>query len=348
MSEGGSEAKKHAASETKLRKQREQGSVASSQEAAGFLACAFGITLVAAMAGVIWTRLQAVITGSLDVMNLPFDAAREASLQMLGQTLLAIILPLTGITLTTAFVTAVIYNKGMLFAMKPVTPQLKRVSPGAGFKRIYGKRGMVETPISALRIYLWLGFALLVGVWPFMAILRQSACIGPCMANRIVPIVWLLVIGAVVVMIVTAVGEMLMQRKLFLHEQKMTETELKRERKDQHGSPEIRQERRRRMREANTQKRKTGAARATMCFYWGDKAVGIEFRPPKVALPYVVVKTDTAAETAKLRKLVTDKGWPEMQHEALTRAGLVRRDGETLDEQSYAAFIDAVTLMFGD
>jgi type III secretory pathway component EscU len=84
-----------------------------------------------------------------------------------------------------------------------------------------------------------------------------------------------------------------------------------------------------------------------MCFFWRDKAVGIEFRPPKVALPYVVVKADSAAAVQKLRKLVADKGWPEMEHDGLTRAGFARTEGDTLDENSYAAFIDAVTLMFG-
>ncbi|MEJ6402720.1 EscU/YscU/HrcU family type III secretion system export apparatus switch protein [Yoonia sp. 2307UL14-13] len=346
MSEG-SEAKKHAASDAKLRKQREKGSVASSAESSGFLACALGIALILGTAPLIWIQLQFMITSSMEVIAMPFDQARSVSSNVLGRTLLLAILPILGITLVTAFVAAMIYNKGFIFAMKPVIPQLNRVSPKAGFKRIYGRRGLIETPVSATRILLWLAFAGLLGFWPFLALLQQWTCTGECMAIQIMPIFRLLVIGAVVIFILAAVVDMIVQNKVFLSEQRMTETEQKRERKDQHGTPEIRQERRRLMREANTPRREAKAENATMCFFFEGKAVGIEFRPPDVVAPYVVVKALTAREALKLRQDITNQGWPEKEHELLTKAGLTRPLGDPLDEGSYAAFISAVQDMFG-
>ncbi|MEP5761249.1 MAG: EscU/YscU/HrcU family type III secretion system export apparatus switch protein [Litoreibacter sp.] len=75
----------------------------------------------------------------------------------------------------------------------------------------------------------------------------------------------------------TTLIDLVVQRALFLDEQKMTETERKNEQKDQHGTPEVRQERRRRMRESARSKRDPVLGNATMCFFYEDRAVGIEF-----------------------------------------------------------------------
>jgi type III secretion protein U len=344
---GGSEAKKHAASQTKLRKQREKGSVASSQESAAFMACGVAIAVIAGTVGVIWQKMQSMITTSMDQINLPFDEARKISMGNLSQLSLGILLPILGISLSIGFLTAVFYNKGFLFSMTPVTPQLSRVSPSAGFKRIYGRKGLVETPISALRITIWLAFAGLVGFWPVLHLAGQWTCAEQCWANSLSSIFIVLVVGAVVLMLLTAALDMIIQRRLFLQEQRMTDTERKREQKDQFGSFEIRQERGRLMREIAHPRRKSRAANATMCFFYGEEAVAIEFRPPEVAIPYVMKATRTASESKHLRKVVKGKGWPELEHEGLTSAGLRTNAGYPLDEQTYRDFLSAVEKMFG-
>ncbi|NJM81719.1 MAG: EscU/YscU/HrcU family type III secretion system export apparatus switch protein [Tabrizicola sp.] len=342
----GSEAKKHAPSETKLRKQREKGSVASSQESAGFLACGLAIAMIAGTAGVIWQKMQSMITTSIDQIDLPFDEARKVSYDALGGLTLGVLLPILGLSLGVGFLTAIIYNKGFLFSMKPVTPQMSRVSPSSGFKRIYGQRGLIETPVSALRIFLWLAFAGLLGFWPVIRLAGDWACESHCWANQLGPLFLLLVIGAVVLMLLTAGADMLIQRKIFLHEQKMTDTERKNERKDQFGSPEVRQERRRVMREIGQPRRKPKVRNATMCFFHGEEAVAIEFRPPEVTVPYVMVRTRTAAESLRLRKRIMKNRWPELEHEGLTRAGLTVAPGDPLGEHSYSDFVEAVQKMF--
>jgi len=341
-----SEDKKHAASDTKLRKQREQGSVASSQESSSFLAVAFGVVFITAMAGSIWQQMQLMITSSLDLIGTPFEQAIFAGFDRLGTILLGLLLPIVGSALAVAFIAGIIYNKGILFAMKPVMPQLNRISPKSGFKRIYGKRGWIETSISTLRIVIWLALATVVGGLPMLGFLQQSTCTGICLVNQIAPIFYTLATLAPVLFLLIAAADMFVQRKLFLGEQKMTDTEKKRETKDQYGTPEIRQERRRRMREANQSRRKPGVDKATMCFYHGACAVGIEFKPPSVVIPHVVAKATTAQESVKLRKAVARMGWPELQHEGLTRAALARPEGDVLDEASFQSFIDAVNEIF--
>ncbi len=343
----GTEAKKHAASSSKLRKQREKGTVANSADSSGFLATGFGITLIVMTAPIIWSRIQEMITRSFGLFHLPFPEARQTIGDILAQLFIGIVIPILAITLLTAFIVSIIYNNGLVFALKPVSPQMSRISPGTGVKRIYGRRGLIQTPVSLSWIAVWLIFATILGLVPFVALLQQTTCAGICMVNQLLPLLKGLVLGAIAIFVIAAIADMIMQRKLFLHEQKMTETERKQERKDQHGTPEIRQERRRRMREgANAPRRTVSAGDATMCFFYGDSAVGIQFQPPDVTAPYIVAQATTLEGARALRARIADKGWPVHENAILTRAGLLRPIGETLDESVYPTFVGAVRKMF--
>lgn len=343
---GSSEAKKHAASELKLRKQREKGSVASSQESSGLLACALGLALILGTAGLIWAQLQVMITSMFDLVELPFDVAHKIAMDALSRTVLITILPIVALVAASAFIVAVLFNRGMLFSLQPVTPKFSRLSPVSGFKRIYGRRGWIETFVSTLRLIVWIIFAILIGFLPFAFIVGNGNCTGGCMAEQLAPLFRNLTITAILLLLISAAIEMLMQKRLFLHEQKMTETERKRERKDQFGVPEIREERRRRMREANYPKRTPNLKNATMCFYSGNCAIAVEFRPPEVPVPYIVGKADTAADALRLRQTVRRAGWPEDENELLTRVGLRTAEGTVLAEHAFEAFIQAVRKMF--
>lgn len=347
MSDGGSEEKKHDATETKLRKQRDDGSVASAQESAGFLSCAFGLIVLLASASMVWNLLQELIIVVIDQMTLPFDEAREASLTKLQNAIIRILLPIVGIVLIVGILTILIYNKGFLFAMKPVMPQFSRVSPTQGFKRVFGRRGMIETATSTVRVTLWLVIAGVLGLWALYELAAQLPCQGACAMKEIGPMFRLLAVLAIALMCLTAGADMIVQRRLFLHEQKMTETELKNERKNQSGAPELRQERRRRMQEANQPQRKPDPNNATMCFFFENRAVGIEFQPPDVPLPHVVAKANTLAESQALRKTVRANGWHNMESAKLTQAGMTTGLGDVIPEQMFTTFVSAVEEMFG-
>ncbi len=342
----GSEDKKHPASDTKLRKQREKGSVPSGQESAGFFACAIGLLLLLASADLIWEHIKEMVILVFDQITLPFEEAQEVSLNGLRKSISRILLPIVGLVVIGSFLVILIYNKGFLFSMKPVTPQMSRVSPMQGLKRIFGRRGMTETVVSVVRITIWLVIAGGLGLWAVYELAAQWPCSGSCAVNEIVPIFRLLTILAIILMCLAAIADMIVQRSVFLQEQKMTETEQKNERKEQSGAPELRQERRRRMREANQPLRKANPQNATMCIFFGDRAIAIEFQPPEVHLPYVVAKAATAEESRRLRKLVTANGWPETENEKLVRGGMTTAPGDVLDHTLFAEFVSVVQEMF--
>ncbi|MFG5379915.1 EscU/YscU/HrcU family type III secretion system export apparatus switch protein [Yoonia sp. R2-816] len=71
-------------------------------------------------------------------------------------------------------------------------------------------------------------------------------CTIGCSGHVLEPLAWLYLVGAMVIFMLAAGIDMIVQRALFLFKQRMTASEVKRERKEQSGTPKVRQERRRR------------------------------------------------------------------------------------------------------
>lgn len=347
MSDQPTEAKTHPASPQKLKKQRAEGQVASSAQSSALVSGTVAIGFLAATAAFTWAGLASLITGVFDLIADPFDEARDAAAATVLWTSLWTVGPVVGLAIVAAFLTSALYNKGVLFSLKPVAPQLNRLSVSAGLKRIYGRRGVLESATALARVVLWLGFAILVGVLPFRELLYQWSCGTECMIAETREIFILLAAGAVFFLLLAAGFDMLIQNIIYLEEQKMTETERRRERREHHGSPEVRKELKRLRRTSDLPPRKTGARHANMCFYSDQGAVGVEFRPPEMRRPYLVAKAASAAEATPLRTTIANAGWPEMEHPELTRSLLAAPMGESLSDEVIPAFAESLVILFG-
>lgn len=346
MSDEATESKSHPASLQKLKKQRTEGQVASSVQSSGLVSGAVAIGFLAATAAITWAGLASLISGVFDMIVDPFEETRDAAAAAVLWTSLRTIGPVVALAIAAAFLTSAIYNKGVLFSLTPVAPRLNRLSISAGFKRIYGRRGVLESSTALARVVIWLGFAVLVGVLPFRELLYQWSCEIECMIAETREIFMLLAVGAVFFLLLAAGFDMLIQKVIYLEEQKMTETERRRERREQHGSPEVRKELKRLRKTSDSPPRKTGVHRANMCFYADQGAVGVEFKPPEMQRPYLVAKASSDAEASALRASLARTGWPELEHPELTRALMAAPMGEKIEDELIPAFAEALPRLF--
>jgi len=131
------------------------------------------------------------------------------------------------------------------------------------------------------------------------------------------PLAWIILIAAIIILLLACAAEAVIQRNQFLHEQKMTKTEVKRERKDQSGSPELRRERRRLRKKNQEPYAKPGVTRGNLCFYSDDMAVIIRYAPPKEEDPFVVAKIRGKDKVAETRKKMQDMGRYESEEAEL-------------------------------
>ncbi len=342
------EAKTSPASKRKLAKKRSEGAVPAAQDLAGLLAAAAGIVLITATGTVIWGSITQGYSGALSLLNEPFLDALDASIGQLVRSLALAVLPVFGLSLIVAVIVTILYNNGIVFSLKPVVPQLERVSPKSGFKRVYGRRGWIETGAGFSRIALWFLAAGIIAVLWLPGLLKTANCGGPCQAHILLPMTWYLIGAAVVIMLLSAGVDMLLQRFLFLGEQRMTKSEVKREQKEQTGTPEVRRERKRLQREMADGADSIGLGRANMCFYSKDQAVSIRFMPPQSPLPRITAKADGAIEAAKMRAALRKAGFPESERPLIVAKAMSRDIGSVIDQSTYKDFGAAMREMFGN
>jgi len=342
-----SEEKKHPPSGRKLRKLRKDGSVPNSQDLAGLFSTAAGLLVIALMGSLIWQKMAANIIITSELVKLPFAEALNAAASKMGYLFLLTLLPVLGVVIVVALLAYLAYNKGVLVAMKPLIPKIDRISPVAGVKRIYGKRGWIETAVSLIRITFWLGFVYAVVSEWLPALLASSNCTNLCQSEFAEPLAWFLIIGSVICLLVFASADIIVQQKLFLSEQKMTQSEVKREFKEQSGSAEIKRERNRIRDEARNAPAKTGIEKANMCFFTDDLAVGILYLPPETKVPTIVARAKGKEKALELRMVLNQMNAPEYQHEAITKTAFSSGVGSYLEAKVYTEFAAALQTMFG-
>lgn len=343
-----SEAKTSPASKRKLAKKRSEGAVPAAQELAGLLAAAAGIVLIAATGAAIWGRLTQGFSGALSLLNEPFLDALDAAVGDVVRSLALAVLPVFGASTIVGIIVTILYNNGIVFSLKPVVPQLERVSPKSGFKRVYGRRGWIETGAGFARIALWFFAAGVIAILWLPGLMKTANCGGPCQAHILLPMTWYLIGAAVVIMLLSAGVDMLLQRFLFLGEQRMTKSEVKREQKEQIGTPEVRRERKRLQREMAEGADSIGLGKANMCFYFKNQAISIRFMPPQSPMPRITAKAQGAVEVAKMRATLRKSGFPESERPLIVTKAMNREVGSVIDQSTYKDFGAAMREMFGN
>ncbi|MEL6639713.1 MAG: EscU/YscU/HrcU family type III secretion system export apparatus switch protein [Pseudomonadota bacterium] len=344
MGQSDTESKKHTASKRKLRKLRADGLVGGSGRMSAFFSIALGLTIMFFSVVEIYTTMTDAITASVGVIGLPFGEAQESIMKSLMPILFGSILPLVGAIVIIAVMSTIIFNGGILFSLKPVMPEINRVSPITGFKRIYGIRLAAEFPVITIRFLSWITFAALVGIWPLVQFLSVWSCEASCVLGYAGSKFSLLILGAVFLFLAFASVEIMLQRWFFLSEQKMTDSEKKQERKDQNGAPEIKKEQKKQRKKLLEPRREVGPERASMCVYDSENSVGIEFDLSAFQGVCLVAKAKGEDEAFELRMQIYRHKRPEVEFPPLVNALMSAELGEMIDPELIPLVAQAVKM----
>ncbi|RMH39249.1 MAG: EscU/YscU/HrcU family type III secretion system export apparatus switch protein [Deltaproteobacteria bacterium] len=233
----------------RLRKAREEGQVARSQEltaALGFLAAA-GVLLWGGRA--LWDQLVATTREGVAAAVAGAPAARAwPAARAAIDAVVRLSVPVVGAAAALAAVGGYL-QVGALFTLKPLAPDLNRVNPLEGAKRLFSTRTWVELIKSIVKIVVvavlaWDllsahlgGLARLPGAPPGR-VLAWTASIAGGLLFRVA--IFYAIVG---------VADLLWQRYLTMQQLMMTKEEVKREYKEQEGDPQHKAERRRLHRE---------------------------------------------------------------------------------------------------
>lgn len=285
-----SEEKSLPASDKKLRDARKKGQVSSSRD----LISGFGLLTMIIYLLFYWPTIRDQTIALVDLVGRlpaePFAGAWRVALETTVSILWLTILPAVGILVLTSIVIGIVGTLGPVFSFETVKPNFEHINPVSGLKRLFSMRSVVEFAKSLVKVVL-LGTVLFFVLRSWMRDLFQAPtcgeeCLTPLILAALKPIIAI----AALAFIIIGITDVSLQRWLFRRDMRMTKTEMKRERKEQEGDPQIRGKLRRDRQEMARLSVKVGLPQSTVVIASPDFLAGLCFDRKKAPVPVIVAK----------------------------------------------------------
>jgi flagellar biosynthetic protein FlhB len=327
----------------KLEDALKRGDVVKSQEVNTWFVLMTGAMVILMLAGPVSTDITTTLKGLLaNAHRIPGDGpgfsamVRTLSLEIVT----ALALPL--LLLTLAAIAGNMIQHQLVWSTDPLKPKLSKVSPIAGFKRLFGKTALVQfvkglikiavvaTAITLIVIAQWTQLEALVAT-DIMASLHLTEALA------------LKILAAVVaIMFLVAAGDYVYQYYEWYERQRMSYREIREELKQTDGNPEIKAKIRQ-LRQARARKRMMAEVpKATVVIANPTHfAVALKYEPG-MAAPICVAK-GVDALALRIRALAEDNRVPVVENPPLARAlhASVDLDGE-IPAEHYKAVAEVI------
>jgi len=340
MAEGDDSASKtEEATPRRLEEARKEGDVAKSADLAQVCALAGAFGALALGGGMLARNLAASLMPFIahpDTIELHGQAGAAVTWQVMAAAgpILAAVLGATML----AGVGGNLVQHGVLFTTAKLKPDLSKLSPAQGFKRLFGIDGLMNFLRAALKVLLvsavaWWVLAPharelpgLVAVGP-LGVLTYSVGVGK---SLMLAVIALLALGAVL--------DFVWQRQRFLSRMRMTKEELKEDFKQSEGDPhvkarqrQIRMERARRRMIQQVPKATVVVANPT------HYAVALRYEQGETPAPQCLAK-GVDAVALKIREVAEEAGVPVIEDPPLARALYANVEvDEIIPQQHYEA-----------
>lgn len=215
-----------------------RGDVAKSQEVNTWFVIAGGTlvlsTFSGSMGGGILTPLRNVIANAGQLH------ADGAALLSLGNRLGVAVLGAVGVPFLMLMIAAIAGNMiqhRLVWSAESLSPKFSKVSPGAGFKRIFGKQAAANFAKGIFKL-IALGAVMMAVLWPERLRLESFLRFDPDVILNVTTNLTLQVMGAVVAMLAAvAIADYFFQYRQWYERQKMSLQEVKDEYKQSEGDP---------------------------------------------------------------------------------------------------------------
>ena len=229
-------------SEYKLRKAREEGRVAKSQELNSAIVMLVTVIVLIIAAPYFWNLCEETLV---------FYFTHVTETEMLQKrfffhfiiSLAKSVLPLALFRTVAGVLANLIQNRGFIFSLKPIEPQFSKITPRIGQylkKTLFSFEGGFNVAKSFIKVGVvgFVSFLLirlnLPVILEFINASKMNAAIGK--------IAWTaaqILATCAVVFLAIAIPDYLVQKKQFIESMKMTKQEVKQEYKEMEGDPEV-------------------------------------------------------------------------------------------------------------
>jgi type III secretion protein U len=303
----------------RLRDARKKGQVAKSKEIA---TCAVIVGLFSYLwffADTYIEHLKYMIGAPAEYYAKPFEQALTTGIRTVSQELILLTLPFA---LFAAAIAALAYllQIGFLVSMDPVKPDLKKINPVEGVKRIFSLNNLLELAKSVVKILL-LGaiiFWLIKGSIKHLLFIPRGDLQTPL--KVLGAILQKLVIAVSSLFIIIAIIDYFFQKHLHIRKLRMSKEDIKREYKDREGDPHFKRHRRRLQIEVAMDDVAARIKQSTVAIVDGERlAVVLYYEMGKTPVPILSAKGKNLM-AGRITALARSHGLPIVSDAALARA----------------------------
>ncbi|MCC5822974.1 MAG: flagellar biosynthesis protein FlhB [Phycisphaerales bacterium] len=220
---------------------RDKGQIPKSQDLSGVITLfgsmviliAFGGMIISSMAGMI----RAMLTADASGVHMTVPSMAESARQVFGQAAL-ILIPVLAVAALFGFVSQFI-QVGWNVTPEPIRPKLNKLDPIKGFKRVFGKRGLMKTVMNTIKLTVVIGVAYLLALLNAQAIASLPALTAAGALTVGARLLVILMIILLALMLLIALIDYMYQRWQHTQDLKMTKQQVKDERRSMEGDPQI-------------------------------------------------------------------------------------------------------------
>ena len=297
-----------------------RGDVAHSQEINTWFMIAGGALIVLVFAGPMAQTLETTFRGILaNSYQIPADApglghfAQSVALKVLA----ALGIPLLLLSLAALLGSAIQHR--ILFTVEPIIPKLSKISPAAGFSRLFSKQALANFAKGLIKLAVF-GTVIASLLWPQRDKIRALIGVDPAAILPFTQSLTMRMLGVVVaILAVVAAADYLFQYRQWYERQKMSLREMKEEFRQTEGDPMVKGKIRQ-LRQARSRKRMMAAVPKASIIITNPThyAIALQYERGMNAPICVAKGVDVIAR--RIRELAESHGIPVVENPPLARA----------------------------
>ncbi|AUT47718.1 flagellar biosynthesis protein FlhB [Achromobacter sp. AONIH1] len=340
--------KTEAASPRRLEKAREEGQIARSRELGTFMMLAAGVAAIWLGGGSLYRGLSGVLRNGLAFdQRVPLDPGvmMEQAVQGFGQALMTL-LPIFGLLAVIAVLSSVVLG-GIVISGKPLQPNLSKLSPLAGLKRMFSSQTVVEL-VKALAKALLVGGVAVWVIWRYhddmLGLMHVAPSAALTRALTIVAICCALIVASLAVIVALDVPWQIWSH---LKKLRMSKEDVRQEHKESEGDPHVKARIRQQQRQAARRRMMADVPKADVVVTNPTHyAVALRYDESKSGAPRVLAK-GTGLIAAKIRELAAEHKIPTLEAPPLARALHQHVElGQEIPAELYTAVAEVLAWVF--
>jgi flagellar biosynthetic protein FlhB len=320
-----------------------RGDVVKSTEVSTWFTIAGGTLMLMVFAAPTATSLEMTLRGVIAhsyQISADGPALADLSKVVAMRVLAALGIPLLLLTLA-AFAGTALQHR-IVFSAEPLLPAFSKISPAAGFKRLFSKQALVNFIKGLVKLTLF-GTVIAALLWPQRYRLGGLVAADPAMILPFTRAIAMQVLGTVVaILAVVAAADYLFQYRQWYDRQKMSFREMKEEFRQSEGDPAIKNKIRQ-LRNARARKRMMAAVPKASVVITNPThfAVALQYERGMTAPVCVAKGADLIAR--KIREVAEAHDIPIVENPPLARAlhGTVEIDQE-IPQEHYRAVAEII------